>query len=395
MKTAIRVSVLVIIIAAAGAGGYYILKGVNLPTFPEVEEIVPFQIGGGGGGLINLGGEEPKKEEEKTSEETGNLLEKVSDGAVFAYSVVSDSEIYYLVSDGRVFKVAAEGDSISSEKTLTSLNGVWVTSDGKRALVSFGDPKNPEWSIYDFLDAAWRPLPKTIAYAAWGENTQSLTAVEENNNVGNLVTVDLLKNTPIVSTVIGGFGMKNVSFTSTGRGKILITEKASSFYRGSIWELNLKTLEMRTVFSEEPGLLLKIFPDLSGGVKFSSPDKLLLATIGGEIKRAFTIKTVPDKCGGSGEKFYCFVPTNIPGNAFLPDDYFKNKLRFIDGLYEIDQKTGEDKVVLQSGAGGIPAIDGENVSLKGDRLYFINKYDKRLYRINLPLLESGKQNNVE
>lgn len=390
MKTIIRVIVLFLVVGAAGFGGYYILKGVKLPTFPEVENIVPFQIVGEGG-IVGLVSEQKNSETaEETASETGNLVERVSGGAAFSYSVVSDSEIYYFAQDGRVFRVKQDGDEVVSDKTLNSLNGVWVTPDGKRGLVSFGDPKRPEWSIFDFLDAAWRPLPTSISYASWGENNDTLVAIEETNNTKNLVTVSLIKSAPVSSLISKNFGMADAIFTSAGKDKIFISEKPSSFYRGGVLELNTKTLDIKNVFPEEPGLLLKILPNASGIVKFSAPNKLSLATLSGLVKKDFLIKTIPDKCGGANNRFFCFVPTNIMENVFLPDDYFKNKVSFVDALYEINPGTGQDSVLFQSGVENIPAIDGENVFLVGERLYFINKYDKRIYRVNLTLLEKSE-----
>ena len=392
MKTAVRIIVLVLVVGAAGFGGYYILNGIKLPTFPEVVDIVPFQIGGGGpsGNTVEKPTEQVGGGGAETTGESGNLLERVSRGAVFSYSVISDSEIYYFATDGRVFRVKADGDEVVSDKTLASLNGVWTTSDGKRALVSFGDPARPEWGVFDFLDGVWRPLPASIEYAAWGENADMLIAIEEANGQRDLVKVNLAKGTPVSSTIFRNFGVRDVSFVNAGKDRVFIVEKASSFYKGSVWELNTKTLEMKTVFFEEPGLSLKVLGSNSGVIKFSSPNKFSLNTLSGEIKKEFIIKTIPNKCGGAGNRFFCFFPTNIPENIFLPDDYFKNKVSFVDALYEINRETGEDFIMFQSGVDTIPIIDGVDVSLVGERLYFINKYDKRLYRANLTLLEKSK-----
>lgn len=396
MKIAIRIIVLILVVAGAGAGGYYILKGVKLPTFPEVQDIVPFEVSTNNGGVFDFlkGGDESQiTENTDTTSETGNFLEKVSDGAVFSYSAISDDEIYYFTLDGRVFRIAPDGDEVVSERVLTSMNGVWATQSGKRALVSFGDPKNPAWGIFDFLDKAWRPLPPSIKYAAWGGNEDTLFAIEEKDGVKNLVKVNLQKNIPVSSVILSNFRMKDVKFMNGGGDKLFVSEKASSFYKGSVWELNTKTLDWKIVFKEQAGIIFKIFPDLSGGIRFSSPNKFSLVSPSGEIKMDFPIKTLPEKCGGTGNRFYCFAPVNILEGVFLPDDYFKNKVFFLDAFYKIDQKTGESPIVFQSGVDGIPLIDGENLSIVGERVYFVNRYDKRLYRINLTLLPNASTTN--
>ena len=390
MKIAIRIIVLVLVVAAAGAGGYYILTGAKLPTFPELQEVVPFQIGENAPSLNNLpGGEGVEPGAGEPGGDTGNLVERVSGGAVFSYSAISDTEIYYFTLDGRVFRVVSGGDTVVSERVLSSLNGVWTTGNGKRALVSFGDPKRPEWSIFDFLDAAWRPIPQSIVYAAWGGNENTLMGIEEKGGAKNLVRVGLTNNTPASSVIMNNFLMKDVRFANGGGDRIFIGEKASNLYKGSVWELNTKTLGWKSVFVEQPGLIFKILPDLSGGIKFSSPNSLSLVSLGGEAKGNFTIKTLPEKCGGAGDRFYCFAPLSIPENVFLPDDYFKNKVFFQDAFYKMDLNTGESASLFQSGIENIPLIDGENISLLGDRVYFVNRYDKRLYRINLTLLPNA------
>jgi hypothetical protein len=381
VKTALKIITFVVVVGLAAWAFFYLLKGVDVPSLPEISEVVPIQIGGGG----NENAGTPEVAEKPSVREEGGeegLITQLSNGPAFAYIAYTDEEIYYFSRDGKVFQAHPEGDIAVSEKAIPSLNGVFVSASKKRALVSSGDPKRPTWSIYDVLDRAWRPLPTSLAYASWGGNDETLIGINEEGSNRALVRVNLVRNTPVITTLVSNFRMRDITLAATGADTLLLSEKPSAFYTASAWELSLRTLSMRPLFREAAGLIVRIFGGKLGGVAFEAPNRFSLLASNGSVQKELAFATLPEKCGASGTEIYCFAPGNLPEGSVYPDDYFKNTFSSTDSLHKIDPVNGSVETVLTSGSTDIPSIDGRDVSISARYIYFINKHGGALYRIS-------------
>lgn len=379
---------LIIFLIVAGASVFlffYLLKGIQTPQLPEDQQIEPIAIKTGKDVVL------PKENSEKiiiigststignTSTSEINSLEKISNGSVFDYAIISDEEIYYFSYDGRVFQAHQDGDLIISDIKMESLNSIEQEIEKKRVLVSFGDPINPKWSIYDLLDKTWRPLPDSIKYATWGENDQQLIGITQSGDIRSLSRIDLSKNTIKIISIISPFPLKGSLFSSSGKETILLIEKPSGLLEGGIKKIMLKTFEIQNVFEKLPGFFVK--KSRNGGWWFwSSLNQKFGIFDGNKEKKELTIKTFPNKCGGK-EIIYCFVPTNVPLRGVFPDDYLQNKFFSTDSLYKINPKTDEETLVLRNDAFSGKSIDAIQIFVSNQFIYFINKYDNALYRI--------------
>lgn len=384
MKIILRIFVFLIVATGSVWAFFYVLKGINIPTLPEIADIVPIKIGGS----PQITPENPAIGNDISSATSAlstdlKIITKISNGSVFDYTIVSDQEIYYFTGTGKVFQARMDGDVAIIDTELGALNSVLRSPQGARALVAWGDPKKPSWSIYDVLDKTWRPLPKDIALAAWGVNDETLIAISEKEGVRTLQKISLAKNAISPSTIFSHFQMRDISFHTLDTDTIAILDRPSAFHAGNLYMLNLRTLTMRSVVREANGLSATFFP--SFWLLFSSPEKISLTKPGGELIRDLALRTIPQKCGGKLE-IYCFAPLELPQGTTLPDDIFKNKFYSVDGLYRIHEN-GESKLLLQSGENEIPQIDGQRLSVTSDYVYFINKHDGALYRIAKKLQE--------
>lgn len=392
MKIALKIGTFVLVVGLAGWTFFYLLKGVELPSLPEAEDVVPIKIGGVLPQTPEAPAEGENSESVVSSSDEKSLVAKLSNGAIFAYTAISDDEIYYISRDGKVFQINGEGDVAISEQEINALNSVSLSQSKKRALVSAGNPKSPSWNIYDFLDRVWRPLPQTITYAAWGADDQTLWGIEEKEGKKSFVRVNLSRNTPAISVVSADFRMKDVGFVPLSGDSILIHEKSSAFHEGNAWKMDTRSFAVSSLFRNVYGLVVKMFGPGNGGVAFETPNKFSLLSDNGTVAKELSLRTIPEKCGARGGQFYCFVPSNVPDGVVLPDDYFKNVFFSVDALYRVDGKSGESAALMQSGSDEIKEIDGESVMVSEKYLYFINKHDGALYRLNFSLL-SGTGNN--
>jgi hypothetical protein len=394
-KRIIQISFLVVVIAFFGWLFFY-LSGQKFSSvsLPEIGDIVPIQIGQAPQtpAQINKNGVESATSTADVLFPEDAPLIKISNGEIFDYSVLPNGEIYYLSTDGRVFQAKQGGDEVVSEQKLDSLNKFQRTNDGKRGLVSFGNPQNPEWSVYDFSDKSWRPLPKNIKNLAWGQNNDTLVGVSEENGKRSLIQINLAKNTPQVTTLTTNFNFYDISFIYATKDLIFFIEKPSAYYQGGLYSYGIKNKDVRLVFEKGFGLIVRIFNDIVGGMKFISPNSVTLITTKGESKKDIILQTLPEKCAPSSGLLYCFAAAQMPEKTILPDDYYKNKFNSIDYLYQIDPKTGDQKVTWQSGVGDAPVIDGANILPLEKYIYFVNRYDRALYRLNMDVIASQNKN---
>ena len=79
---------------------------------------------------------------------------------------------------------------------------------------------------------------------------------------------------------------------------------------------------------------------------------------------------------------YCAVPRDTQkfDLARLPDDYDKKKLFTVDDFYKIDLGDGSITEVFADPA---QALDAAQLQVANQTLFFVNRYDQRLYAISL------------
>ncbi len=344
----------------------------------------------GDGGVLPPGqaGVEPSQPEEKL------VLSRLSDDNVSVFDFWIDpetNEIYYITIDGIVRAAKTGPDLDISTNVVSALNRVSLSPDGKQLLGAFGDPKSPNWGIFDVFDQVWRPLPATIINAAW-ENGDDLIVVVEDSGDFVLASTEV---SAVISagngsfqyeTLIQDFRLRDVVINISSKDSLLIAERPASFYAGRLWKLNLKTLELSLLFSPANGALVSWDSSDELLFRYTAPDKF--AIYNEQLKSVYPVlfTTVPWKCDAAGI-VYCFVPQEFPpglGSTQLPDDYLQRRFFTIDNLYQISESVGDTELILRSGTGSnIDPLDAKNLRVSGDTLYFINRYDDGLYRLIL------------
>ena len=313
------------------------------------------------------------------------VLIKISENPVFDYWVDAQTqEIYYLNPDGQIFSAKSGADLEITQQKLSAPNFIKLSPNGQRVLMAFGDPRLPQWGVFDVIDKAWRPLPENILNTTWGGNSDTLLSFVKNGNNINLSSVGISQNPPTYKILLKDMRFQDVRLDSLSSNSLIIEENSSVTYAGRIWNLNLKDLSLSSLFSPESGLMVRISLDKmvlfifssSGGFRILDTKTLGLAT-------PLPFSTLPSKCSPDSVVIYCFVPQDDAfRNAALPDDYFQNKFRTKDILYKINLATDDvGPVALPGNAGDL--IDAKNPFVSGGNLYFINRYDNSLYSLTV------------
>ncbi|TSA44587.1 hypothetical protein D4R51_03485, partial [bacterium] len=332
----------------------------------------------GGGGAENGG------ENGSSSVQTATLS-KISENPVFDFWVDPQTlEVYYLNPDGQVFSAKNGQDLQITQQKLNAPNFIKLSQNGQRVLMAFGDPRLPQWGIFDTIDKAWRPLPDGIMNATWGENSNTIIGFIKNGDNIGLSTINFSQNQPVYKTLAKDLRLQDVRLDFSSSSNLIAAETPSGSYPSRVWNINTKDLSVNQLFSAENGLIIRFSSNKDVMLTFSSGGgfKILNAkTLG--LVTPVPFSTIPSKCSPDSAIIYCFVPSDENfKNASLPDDYLLKKFHTTDVLYRINTYTDEvTPVPIPQNAYG--PIDAENPSLGGGHLYFVNRYDNSLYDLNL------------
>ncbi|KKU91572.1 MAG: hypothetical protein UY23_C0001G0178 [Candidatus Jorgensenbacteria bacterium GW2011_GWA1_48_11] len=396
MKPIFKISIIAGVIAVIGVGIYFawnraVAPIATAPNTTGTSPALPEAREGENETNNGLGGTSPVNTLSKTD------LRKISDGPVFDFWIMPDSdEVYYFAPDGQVLSAKDGPDLPISNQTIKALNFISVGPGNKKILAAFGAPTAPQWGVFDLLDQAWRPLSSNIVFADWGTTEDKLVAQTTSGAAINLAQIDLSKTPPAYQTLIKDFRMKNISFSVMPDQRIMITEKPSATYNGSVWRFDPKTASLNLLESPTKGLLIRWSDDKTVAFQFSSPGKFLI--LKGDLSQQISdvFKSLPSKCNTAQSTIYCFEPQNLPLGSLMPDDYLQEKFYSTDSLFSISLGINEngkifgsgDSVndiskILTSGIDGVPALDVKNPKIMKNTVYFINRYDNHLYELKL------------
>lgn len=381
MKPLIKIGLIALIIAVIGLIIYFVWSALATPA-PEIPIAPPnsnLPIAPPDGGETGSGGENGS-----SSTQTATFS-KISENPVFDFWIDSQTrEIYYLNPDGQVFSAKNGQDLQITQQKLNAPNFFELSQNGQRVLAAFGDPRLPQWGIFDVIDKAWRPLPEGILNATWGENSNTLIGFVKNGGNINLSTINLSQNQPVYKVIIKDLRLQDVRITFSPPNNLIIQERPAASYPARVWNLSIKDLSIHSLFSPENGLIIKMSGDKTIMLAFSNDNgfRILNADTLGLVSPV-PFSTLPSKCSPDSAIIYCFVPTgdNFKG-ASLPDDYFEQRIYTSDSLFKIDLNTDEvTPVAVPRNAYG--PIDAKNPFVSGEHIYFVNQYDNSLYDLNM------------
>lgn len=157
----------------------------------------------------------------------------------------------------------------------------------------------------------------------------------------------------------------------------------------SLWSYDLNTKNIKLVVKEEPGLVIKWNPLGDIGIKWSS-SVLKIINRDNDLLMTVRLKTLPTKCTFYAPGVYCAAAKDqdaLP-SSLTPDNYLKGDIKFDDDIYSISLS----ELLRQSEISALrlfktyfadSSIDAVHLEVKDDVLFFINRYDKKLYSLSL------------
>ncbi len=295
----------------------------------------------------------------------GTLYTVGKDNAIYAIALgqtATPEKIYDLTGDPASLTPSPEGSSIILQEhgTTGDIFSIINPTIGSRAFLPLGT-----------IAATWSQTGKEILYL----RTESL---------GQRTPAGLYQFTVATkrSTFVGPLDLLDVSLRWINADQLLASQNASADNSGRtfVYDLKHKTLTEQLLSGKGLMLHFNVLGDQAITASFENrPDLNIFSK--NKLVHVYGLETFPDKCVVSGTALLCGVPQeDLTSKAWsLPDDYEQGKLRTND-IIEIMNLTGQSRKTEY-----VPRapIDVYEPLLIDSTFYFINRYDNKLYSIEL------------
>jgi hypothetical protein len=346
----------------------------------------------------------------------------LSNDPVLDYFINPQNIITALEPDGEVITISNGQSTTISSTTVDDIISASFSYDGKKILVSYGDPTNPQSGIFTIATNVWTALPQGMTSPQWSptNNYQIAYLVTLNSGKLALATINAanLKATPATLLVINA---DDLALQWPTKNEFILSDKPTSESAGSVWAFNPQAGTFTSLLYEVSGAESiwshnATFPD---GILFSnsSQNPLELQSLSGNVEpQPLSLSTLPSKCAFNTElmpvaastavntttstasstakkvaaksapvatstpylALYCGIPRSSSGfsSAHLPDDYNTMALFTSDDIYKINTVTGAEQVLWSDATQN---MDTSDMKFFNNALFFVNRYDQKLY----------------
>jgi len=378
------------------AGGIYLRARLTKPAVVAVTPVIP-------GGLPNGTGSFPTG----TTTPANNGLPTTANNSIQSqavdYAIQPDGSMIYLKTDGEIISVSDTSSTVLSTRKFTDLIDGSFSFDGRKVLLKTGDGSSPRWSVYDVQKNAWRNLSIEARDIRWSPQDYRVAYFSRRLLSQTLTILDLQSDSSKPRSTSATLNAEDLDLTWAGSGRILFGERASAAVTGSLWSFDIAKNTMKSFIDggaglevlwgrNDQGLLFSSQANGQGGtlVLISSP----LSAVGNvSSNQTLSFLTLPEKCSfftvpassstPAAENLVCAIPRDIGliAQAALPDDYQKHALVTEDNIYSIAFGAGTFTPLMNDPN---RKVDATHLKIVGQKLYFINRADQKLYVSSLP-----------
>jgi hypothetical protein len=347
----------------------------------------------------------------------------LSSAPVADYFVNPQNNIIAIEPTGQVISITNGQSTTINTSTINNLISASFSYDGKRILVSYGDPTNPQAGIFNVSSSMWTSLPQGMLSPQWSpaKNYQIAYLVTTGNGKLALASINAanLKTSP---TTLLTLNADDLTLQWPTQNEFILSDKPTSQSAGSIWGFDSQAGTLMPLVYETPGAEGIWSHNAAipyGLVSFTTPanqnNTMQLEAFSGSLPtQPLTFQTLPTKCGFNTEQMpatsivstttstatttstkskvispitpqpisslalYCGVPRSSSGfsSANLPDDYNTTALFTSDDIYKINTATGD---VQSLWSDPTQNVDVSDLKFFNNAIFFINRYDQKLY----------------
>lgn len=326
-------------------------------------------------------------------DETAEKLFQITDENIIS-PVVNEQKntIKYITkTDGSLYQSNLDGKD-KVKIPFVSLGGlikiIWSPDQGKFINI-YSDAFGVKRFYYDLASKQTLPLNKNITWVDYSK-TEEKIAYHYYDATQNINSIAIANADGTLAKSILNTRLKDVRLQWVTDDKIIISTAPSGLAQNILYYINPEKPKLIKVLSGIYGLTSEWSYDGSKFI-FSQTNKdganltLRSADSSGVNVLNTKIATLPEKCVFSKDSLsvYCAEPTELPKNIIMPDDYYKKTFSSNDRLWKIDLETNKKDLVYQFGEN--INFDLSDLILTKDEkyLYFINRTNGFLYRLEL------------
>ncbi|EKD24259.1 MAG: hypothetical protein ACD_81C00067G0004 [uncultured bacterium] len=325
-------------------------------------------------------------------EQKKERLRAISSRTVAGYWIAdatSSPAILYVDSEGSIITVNNESDELLYEQSIANIRSVRPSANGEAVFIEAQSSEGIRFNPFDLTsnlpgtsvggveEITWAPKGKDAAYIIQTGDVRWLRT-QVADVIGLSDTAKFLEVTKI--------SQSDFTLQWPQSDVIYVTQKPSAEYVSDMWRVDVKTKTIAKFLSDR-GLIVQWAPFGTRALKFTTTEgrkhKLALIDDKGNELNTLRFITLPDKCAITApEQMYCAIPRDQAALArmTLPDDYLKRDVYFQDGIYQIDLTNNGIRAIFEDEN---PKIDATNLTVLEDKIVFINRYDKKLYSLDL------------
>ncbi len=322
----------------------------------------------------------------------------ISNEPVLAYYVDTENNVAIVEPDGKIAAIANGQPNFLSSTEIQGVLAASFSYDGKKVLVNFGNPSDPQTSVFDVTTKAGTPLPAGLVSPVWSRTDYRVAYLTNAaDGTATLWTLDISRTSNKPAALMS-MHAADLSVAWPTKNAILLSGKPSAYAASSAWlfDLTSKTLiqavpdsfGMESVWSATTstvGLVLS-------SENYGRNGGLSLVDPGATATQPLTLATLPSKCAFNYEyetpsstaapylALYCAVPADASfATAILPDAYIQKAIFTSDNFYGINTGSGATTNTFSPRV----SVAAERLRVINHILFFVNRYDLKLYAISL------------
>lgn len=322
----------------------------------------------------------------------------VSNDPALDYFVNSANVVTLVEPNGVIESISNNTTSTLSTSTISNIINTSFSYDGKKILINSAIGTTTQTLVFDLSSQAWTLLPNGMRSPVWSpKNDQIAYLTMSNLGVETLNTINLASaiSKPVA---IASLNMEDMALQWPSQNTIIISDRPSAFTVGSIWKFTVSSQKLSPVVYENFGI--ESLWDTSGaglifiGGPHNAGGSLIFQNASGG-QNTLSFGTLPSKCtfatattttstAASAPLIYCAAPNdqNMFSLARLPDEYDQKIYFTNDNFYRVDTGTGALNEIF-SYASANQNIDATNLKIFNNILFFINRYDQKIYALAL------------
>jgi len=406
-KTLIILSIIIIIVGVAVL--FYIF---TRPSSPPATATQPGQTG-------SLPGAPTQQISSSTTNggtgsSTAARFGVISNDPAIAYYVDAENNATIVEPNGFIETITNGQGTVISSSTAQNILSASFSYDGKKLLINFGSASNPQTGVFDIASRSWTGLPQGMLDPVWSPyNYQIAYLASGAGGTENITVLNAAAKNPQPS-VLTQLNMEDMALQWPNRSTLVISDKPSAYTVSSAWLFNLSARTLAPVVYEYPGMeSIWSNATTTTGLVFSGNTgnqggRIFLVSPSGNPEN-ITFVTLPSKCvfsmaagapqasstvasstangtpralASSTLDLYCAVPRDQATLAIarLPDEYIQKVIFTADDFYMINTTDGSLSSVFSNPNLNLDATD---LNAFNNTLFFINRYDQKLYGISI------------